>query len=279
MRGTQLKTILNFFGIDTHKFLFAVFGRNAERLYRQKVQEADERIRNLIEQEDERYHLADIELPEEGSQYAVKTFTLDRIRFLRTCCQDTQGTIADLGDSNGIFLRSLDRDGISVNISDPAVRSLKSRGMDVVKADIEYLPFKTGSIPLILLFETLEHVPNPIGVLGGLERVCTGRVILSVPRVTRTRIHPYGYDPHRPVHQHHIFEFDREDLVNIISHTAFRIRKDAVSTVLGDGGFGERLMLWAWNRFFERDMFCGCFRQFYICELVKDAGHEPVRSP
>jgi SAM-dependent methyltransferase len=185
----------------------------------------------------------------------------------------TAGIMADLGDTNGIFLRSRGRDGISINVSDPAVRSLRGRGMQVLKADIEHLPFRDGSIGVILLFETLEHLPNPIRVLNELGRICSGSLVLSIPSVSTTRIHPSGYDPSRPLPQHHIFEFSAEDFRAILSHTPFELRRDTTVGVLGGTGrILDRIIIRLWSRFREKDMFCGCFLRFYICHLVVKKG-------
>jgi hypothetical protein len=166
----------------------------------------------------------------------------------------TAGIMADLGDTNGIFLRSRGRDGISINVSDPAVRSLRGRGMQVLKADI-------------------EHLPNPIRVLNELGRICSGSLVLSIPSVSTTRIHPSGYDPSRPLPQHHIFEFSAEDFRAILSHTPFELRKNATVGVLGGTGrILDRIIIRLWSRFREKDMFCGCFLRFYICHLVVKKG-------
>ena len=93
------------------------------------------------------------------------------------------------------FFEAAQKDGVSVNISDPAVKSLHGRGMETVMADIEFLPFKDNSIHTIFLFETLEHVPNPITLLDEISRVCSDTLIVSIPFVEKTKIHPYNYDP------------------------------------------------------------------------------------
>ena len=164
----------------------------------------------------------------------------------------------------------MDKRGISVNISDPAIEAIHSRGMDVVKAHIEYLPFKTGPIHTVLLFETLEHVPNPVALLNEIGRVTSDSVILSVPYVRKTNIHPFNYDPTRPIFQHHIFEFNTQDLSKIVTHTPFTVAAEEIAVVLdGTSGLFDRMVFLLWEKFFEDDMFCGCFRRFYICKLCK----------
>jgi len=265
-----LKKILDLFGYDPHQFLFRILERNARRIYEEKLLTLDERTRVMVEQEDERHHLGDMELAEAGSQYVVRSFTIDRIRFLRESGAENSGMVTDLGDSNGIFLRSLNRNGISVNISDPAIRSLKSRNLEVIKADVERLPFKSRSLSTVMLFETLEHVPNPILLLSEIERVCSGTLVLSIPYVSHTHIHPFNYDPSLPLFQHHIFEFSPEDFKKIITHAGFTIQSERIATVLGmHNTVLESLVFFLWRKFVEPDTYCGCFRQFYMCQLKK----------
>ncbi len=239
-----------------------------------KLEGLDPGTRALVSGEDERYHYGDVDLGQVGLQLVTRSFTIDRIRFIREVLPDgIHGPVVDLGDTNGIFLRSLGQRGIGVNISDQAARSLRGRGMESVKADIESLPFRDGSIEVVLLFETLEHLPNPIRALQEIGRVCSGSLILSIPFVTRTTIHGAGYDPRRPVAQHHIFEFSVPDFRQILTHTPFETREDRNSTVLGGAGsVTDRIAIALWSVLRERDMFCGCFRRFYLCHLAPREG-------
>jgi SAM-dependent methyltransferase len=225
----------------------------------------------LVTKEDERSHFQDVDLGDAGLQYLVRSFTIDRIRFVREVLPEgVHGPVVDLGDTNGIFLRSLKQSGISVNISDPAVRSLHGRAMEVVKADVESLPFKDKSVEVVLLFETLEHLPNPLRALGEIGRVCSRSLILSIPLVSLTTIHRAHYDPTRPATQDHIFEFSVPDFKRILSHTPFELERDRIVMVLGGGGgIFDRIAIALWSIFRERDMFCGCFRRFYLCHLVR----------
>lgn len=263
-----LKKILVLIGYDPHVFLFKIFERNAKGIYEKKLLNLDRETRILVEQEDEKHHLVDMEFSDAGSQYVVRSFTIDRIRFMRECGVQRAKTVLDLGDSNGIFIRSLNREGISVNISDPTIHSLKSKQLEVVKADVEWLPFQKKSVSAILLFETLEHVPNPIRLLSEINQICKGSLILSIPLVSETHIHPYNYDPSRPIYQHHIFEFSPEDFKKIITHTGFTIDSERIVTVVGTSErILDSLIFFIWRKFIEPDTYCGCFRQFYMCHL------------
>ena len=259
-------------GIDTHKILFNIFERNAKKVLKKKCLRIDVPTKKMLQSEDEKYHYGDTEIKEKASKYVLTSFTIDRLEFIRKNAQfDSKKIIADLGDSNGIFLRSCHRNGISVNISDPAVISLHGRGMETVKAHIEFLPFKNNSVNTFFLFETLEHVPNPITLLNEIGRVCSDSIIISIPFVEKTKIHPYNYDPSRPIYQHHIFEFNRDDFLTIITHTPFTLGTDTIAVVLDENiTFFDRFIFLFWHHFIEQDTFCGCFKKFYICKLYKN---------
>jgi hypothetical protein len=260
---------LSALGRDSHAWLFSVMEENARIILDEKAAELDKETLRIVLSEDERGHFGDMDLPDRGLQTVVRSFTIDRILFLRECLgREDKGPVADLGDSNGIFLRSIGRDGISLNISEEPVRILHEKGFQVIRADIEHLPFKDDALSTLFLFETLEHVPNPIQTLNEAGRVCSGSLILSIPYVTATGIYPRFYDPEKPLHQHHIFEFTPGDLNRIVTHTPFTPGRARVATVIEPRTITGSIVLLLW-RIFERDTYCGCFRRFYLCELLK----------
>jgi len=266
------KKIFSFFGIDTHKFLFGIFEKNAKYLLDKKMKTLLPDEQNFLLEDDERFHYGDCELNEIASQYVCRSFTIDRIKFIRKCMEENDNfSVADLGDSNGIFIRLMGKTGISVNISDQTVKCLKNKKLDVVRANIEFLPFKNNSIDLVLLFETLEHVPNPVLLLWEIERVSKKSLILSIPYVKETHINRYNYTDNRPLYQYHIFEFNTKDFKNVIKLTKFSVGKEKISTVLNPRvSIFHFIIFTLWDFFMEKDSFCSCFKQFYICQLVKN---------
>jgi SAM-dependent methyltransferase len=277
MMTTRIKSLAKRLGFDTHKILFGIFQRNAAAVLARKYSTCDTDTKELIASENERYHYGDTEITEAASEAVLASFTLDRIQFIKEFLSPAQDyLLADLGDSNGIFLRSCGQSGISVNISDAAVRSLHEKGMETIKANIESIPFKDNSISTVFLFETLEHVPNPVSLLNEIGRICSDSLILSIPYVEVTRIHPYNYDPSWPIYQHHIFEFNKADFSSIMSYTPFTLEAERIAVVLDERvSIAERFIFFLWNLFVEKDTFCGCFKKFYIYKLKKITGPNP----
>ena len=56
---------------------------------------------------------------------------------------------------------------------------------DLVFADVRYLPFSSDSFDLILACEIIEHLSKEDGyvLLEDLERIASGRIIISTPNV------------------------------------------------------------------------------------------------
>lgn len=269
-----IRKLTRFFGIDTHKILFDIFEQNAKSVLDEKLEILDPRQKDLLLEEDERYHYGDSELSEIASRHVVRSFTIDRIRFIRDCLgEGGNAVIADLGDSNGIFLRSLGRNGISVNISGEIARTLSKKNLDAIRSDIQYLPFRQNSIDVVLLFETLEHVQNPLLLMDEIGRVCHGSLIVSIPYVTETHINRYNYTDGRPLYQYHIFEFNPADFKKIAKLTQFDVATEKVAVVLDEKkSVSHRIIFYLWSKFIDRDTFCGCFKKFYMCQLVKKRG-------
>jgi SAM-dependent methyltransferase len=264
--------VASFFKIDTHEILFDIFEGNAKSVLDKKLSTLSPYHQKILLEEDEKYHYGDSELQEVASQHIVRSFTIDRIKFILECLgdDDKNSTIIDLGDSNGIFLRSLDKDGISVNISKQIVLYTKSKNLDTIRADIQFLPFKKNSIDTILLFETLEHVENPLLLLNEIGRICKKSLIMSIPFVKKTHINRYNYTDGRPIYQYHIFEFNQNDFKNIVKLTRFSLKNENIAVVLDDKiHITHRILFYLWAKFIDQDTFCGCFKKFYMVHLIK----------
>ena len=71
---------------------------------------------------------------------------------------------------------------IGLDLPDPELASdWRSADMSCLFADGTALPFADDTFDLVLAIEVLEHVPGPDAALRELSRVCSDRLIASVP--------------------------------------------------------------------------------------------------
>jgi SAM-dependent methyltransferase len=99
-------------------------------------------------------------------------------------------TVVDLGDSSGnhaAYIRALAPEGtvrrvVSVNMDETAIRKIRDKGGEAIHARVEDLKFDGLAPDLMISFETLEHILNPVGFLHNLATSETARhFVLSVP--------------------------------------------------------------------------------------------------
>jgi hypothetical protein len=239
---------------------------------------------DLFQNEDLAEHFAHMTLQEVASQYVVKGFIIDRIRFIEGSLSPGQilnDTFIDIGDPDGIFIRAFHKDLLSANISADAVANTRKKGIETVRCDAEHLPFKDGAVDHILFFEILEHLKNPVSALAELNRVAAKSVFVSIPSMSRTNILRSGYNPDWPSFEHHVFEFDDEDFRNIVSHAGFSVAWMKTVEVMRPVTVREKAVFLLWDivhRFRKdpeyrdnaKDLFAGCFRKFAIYRLVKE---------
>ena len=239
----------------------------------------------VFKNEDMAEHFAHMYLGEIASQNVVKGFIISRIEFIEDVLgkdQILKDTFIDIGDPDGIFIKSLGKKELSANISDMGVKNIYKKGIAAIQCDAEHLPLKSKSVDHILFFEIFEHLPNPVSALQELNRVSAKSVILSIPYVSKTNIHRYNYVPSWPIFEHHIFEFDDNDFRKVVTHAGFDIQRHEIVTVLTPVTIKERGIFLFWNflgvimkdREYGRihnDLFAGCFKKFSIYHLIKMA--------
>jgi SAM-dependent methyltransferase len=178
----------------------------------------------------------------------------------------TTARVLDVGDTDGLLLKHLGKQGLGFNLAPAAVANIRANGVEAQVGDGHELPFNDGSFDCVFCFETLEHVENPAQLLGELARVCSadGQVFVSIPWVPRTFIH--ARDPHIARGYAHVFEFARDDFAALISHTPLEIRWEAICDLIGPPSrLAERAFLLAtWRSY----LLAGTFRRFQFFELA-----------
>jgi SAM-dependent methyltransferase len=164
---------------------------------------------DLLADEFSRLHVA-------SQPYEITELLKRRIGELR------DNRVLDAGASDGLFLRRIGaRNGAGINLLEQCVARIREDGYEAWVGNVERMPFDDRSFPIVLCCETLEHVPNPIAALNELSRVCSGRIYLTIPLVSRTRIsaRPRGW----PDAESHIFEFSEGDFARVVSHAGVRV--------------------------------------------------------
>ncbi|HEX8120684.1 MAG TPA: class I SAM-dependent methyltransferase [Solirubrobacteraceae bacterium] len=86
--------------------------------------------------------------------------------------------VLDAGCGTGRNL--LEFGGVGVDPAPEAVAACRARGLDVVQAGLDALPFDTGSFDLLLATDVLEHVDDDAGALRELRRVAAPGAVLLV---------------------------------------------------------------------------------------------------
>ena len=286
-KSPDVKQACSSFLKAVHTFLMRATGVNARRLFEDALASnvsrlleerlANSRHRELLEDENLESHYADIELADSALRNVLLSFIAARIEFIEECLgpeEIERSSFMDIGDSSGIFLRALKKRGTGVNCSEKAARNLYARGVRAVQGDGMRLPFSDAACDYVFCFETLEHLPNPFGGLVELWRICRKGAFISVPQVGRTTVYPPRFR-NAPQELLHIFELSPPHWNALIAHTPFTMKRSLIVPVMGPPrGIKETAALSIWRLLFEKDVFCGTFKRFWVYYLSKHADTE-----
>lgn len=270
------KILNKFADITLQVFRRSTYGYYASRLHLNP---------DILRSEDLVLHFGHLVMNEVASQYVVGGLIIDRIQFIYESLGEKaifNETFLDVGDTDGIFLKSLHKTGISANISETVVNILTKKGYTAVRCDTEWLPFRDESVDHILFFAILEHVTNPIQVLTELHRVAKKSVFISIASMTRTNIHKYMCFPDNPPYEQHVFEFSDEDFRKIITHAGFSVKQFKKVSVFLPERLLDKILLFVFSIVIphlwkdkeyknnKKDILFGCFRCFGLYYLEKN---------
>jgi len=179
---------------------------------------------------------------------SLHAFQIDLvIKAINYIPQNESMYVADIGDSSGthlIYLNSILKNDmrfascnlnfLSVNLDPIAVDKIASKGIKAILCRVEdlYDSYKIKA-DLILSFEMLEHLHDPVSILDILsEKSVSEYFVLTVPYVSQSRVglHHIRHGQNRVVYPEnaHIFEMSPTDWKLIFQHAGWKVVNEAI---------------------------------------------------
>ena len=150
-------------------------------------------------------------------------------------------TVVDIGDSAGThiqYIKGLHPEqnikSLSINIDQEAVNRIRTKGLEALCARAEELSFLNIEADIFLLFETLEHLTDPIRFLERLSHVPCKSLIVTVPYIAKSRVglhhirHGQQQQQVANAENTHIFEFSPKDWKLIFQHSRWAIITESI---------------------------------------------------
>ncbi len=203
--------------------------------------------------------------------YIEHCFVVERLDFIiQTLGVDEvqKSSFADIGDSDGTFLRALGKKGMSINCSETVLANIPD--LQKIKGCLPAIDLPDQTFDYVLLFETLEHLTEPITGLCEVERLARKGAFVSIPHVSKTRLNCFWNNAKLPVGESHVFEFSPRDLAKAITYTGFAIDGFRRVRVFAPPRSLLEFFVCAASTCTEpADVRCGCFKAFDVYYLRK----------
>jgi hypothetical protein len=181
----------------------------------------------------------------------------------------------DIGDSDGstriLLEKSLNGkkiNSLGINIQAEAVELIKSKGLEAECMDAMDLNKQNRKFDLVSVFETLEHLPNPIGFLENMQDIVDKRLLISVPLIKNSRVglryltNKWDSKEIPTIANNHIFELSPKDWIKLFWHTGWRVDQEWKVSQFPKKGLLKIILKYAWRKI--------SFEGFYFVSLVKD---------
>lgn len=194
--------------------------------------------------------------------------------------RDGRCSYADVGDSDGSIRLLLNKyynvnelSYVGINLQNSAVEKIRSKGLDAICADALSLGDQGVTYDIVSAFETLEHLPDPIGFLDGMKKVTNERLIVSVPFIRHSRIglaylsqkwlRQWPEDKKPTIENTHIFELSPKDWKKLFLHRGWKVDREW-KLMMFPSNRPSRLILQPFWRFVS-------FEGFWFVSLYKDS--------
>ncbi len=195
-----------------------------------------------------------------------------QVALARSALTGSSAKVVDLGDSAGThiaYLQKLVPGGHrfhSINLDAAAVSRIQARGLEAIQARAEDLAAQGIDADVLLCFETLEHLSDPVSFLHDLAtKTSCRRLVLTVPyvEVSRVGLHHVraGLVKKVGAESVHLFELCPEDLRLVFKHSGWRVVSDRVY---------RQYPRFSWLRLLKSEWRRTDFEGFYGAVLERD---------
>ena len=97
-----------------------------------------------------------------------------------------KGIVVDIGCGRGYMVKQFNEiglDAIGLDVSEEMAKEAKKKGLEVIMANAEHLPFRQSACDVTICFEVLEHLPKPVLAFSEVHRVLKkgGMFIATIP--------------------------------------------------------------------------------------------------
>ena len=137
------------------------------------------------------------------------------------------GRLLEVGAAAGLFMKSAERAGWTVQGLEPLpapARFARERfGLDVLQETVESAPFGEATFDAVAMFETIEHVLDPLGVLSAVRRLLRqrGLLVLTTPNWEALTRHALGQQWAVISPAEHLYYFSEATLTAMLTRAGF----------------------------------------------------------
>jgi 2-polyprenyl-3-methyl-5-hydroxy-6-metoxy-1,4-benzoquinol methylase len=137
------------------------------------------------------------------------------------------GRLLEVGAAAGLFMKSAERAGWTVQglepLPAPATFARERLGLDVLQETVESAPFAEATFDAVAMFETIEHVLDPVAVLRAVRRLMRprGLLVLTTPNWEALTRHALGRQWAVISPAEHLYYFSEATLTAMLTRAGF----------------------------------------------------------
>lgn len=143
-----------------------------------------------------------------------------------------QMSVLDVGATHSLLFELMNKTGTGVNVADGAVKQMQDQGIEAKLASGDTLPFDDNSFDVVLCFNTLCHMDNPIGAMREMRRV--GRKYLVVGNGDCQEFRFLDYSSPEGDHRSAKFRWPSPEFHRLADYTGMKIISEQAFHVLDE---------------------------------------------